>query len=530
MNELRHLLKAKIQCIWIDTYEEGEVVKDLRQIASDSSVQLFTWTQTEGLKKIALTNHEKQEDPNPKINVDGIFHTISEAQDDKTKDNSGLYVLKDLHMLIDNPNIKRYIRDIKERPSKNYNPIIVVSPVVCIPIELEKLFTVLHYDTPSKTEITRLVEKMTNSMRKNNEEQKKGYVIPTADESRKIVTAFIGLTYKEIADTMAKSIVKYNTLSLNAILEEKIQLVEKSGVLDYQIPNVCFTDVGGNQAFKQWISEVESAMTDDARDFGCAMPKGYLALGVPGTAKTFLAEAIATKWGVPMLSLNMSKIMNKLVGESEKKIDQAFRIAKACAPCVLLFDEVEKALSGTRSSNASDAGTTSRVFSTVLKFLNDNNNGVYVVMTSNDVTQLPPELTRSGRLDAMWYFSLPTEEERKDIFRIHLGKTGKTITDDVINAAAKATENYTGAEIKDIVKQAMWKAFKRFKTGGENGLTEEDVVSAAKEVIPIFRSSEEKIQALEYWARGRARYTNGRTESEQHSDDELTDDILDELK
>lgn len=225
--------------------------------------------------------------------------------------------------------------------------------------------------------------------------------------------------------------------------------------------------------------------------------------------------------------------MNKLVGESEKKIDQAFRIAKACAPCVFLFDEVEKALSGTRSSNASDAGTTSRVFSTVLKFLNDNNNGVFVVMTSNDVTQLPPELTRSGRLDAMWYFSLPTEEERKDIFRIHLGKTGKEIPESVIEAAAKATVNYTGAEIKDIVKQAMWKAYKRFHDDKVNTLTEDDVVSAAREIIPIFRSSQEKIAYLESWANGRARYTNGTIDDNGHNtgkDDQLIDDLLDDFR
>lgn len=285
MEELVHLLKAKIQCIWIDTYEEGEILKDLKEIVSDmSGTKLFTWTQTEGLRKIALTNKEKQEDADRKINIDGIFQTISMAQDDKTTDNIGIYVLKDLHMIIDTPNIKRYIRDIKERPSKNFNPIVVVAPVITIPIELEKLFHVIHYDTPDKEEIQKLVNKMVTSMRKSNDEQQKGYIIPTEEDVRKIVSALVGLTYKEIVDTMAKSIVKYKALSLNAVMEEKIQLVEKSGVLDYSIPNVCFEDVGGNQAFKAWIEEVEQAMSDEAREFGCQTPKGYLALGVPGTA------------------------------------------------------------------------------------------------------------------------------------------------------------------------------------------------------------------------------------------------------
>lgn len=286
MEELKHLLKAKIQCIWIDSYEENEILKDLKEITNDmSGLKLFTWTQTEGLKKIALTNKEKQEDADRKINIDGIFQTISMAQDDKNVENCGLYVIKDLHMIIDTPNIKRFIRDLKERPSKNYNPIIVVAPVVSIPIELEKLFTVIHYDTPDVEEITRLVGKMISSMKRNNTDNQKNYDIPTEEDTRKIISALVGLTYKEIIDTMAKSIVKYKALSLKAVMEEKIQLVEKSGVLDYTIPNVNFEDVGGNEAFKQWIEEVEDAMTEEARTFGCHSPKGYLALGVPGTAK-----------------------------------------------------------------------------------------------------------------------------------------------------------------------------------------------------------------------------------------------------
>lgn len=149
-------------------------------------------------------------------------------------------------------------------------------------------------------------------------------------------------------------------------------------------------------------------------------------------------------------------------------------------------------------------------------------------MTSNDVSQLPPELTRSGRLDSIWYFSLPTYEERKDIFRIHLEKTGKEISEELIESGAKATANYTGAEIKEIVKTAMRKAFKRYKQDGVNAITEDDLVAAAKDTIPIFESSKEKIAYLEQWVNGRARYTNGKTNDDYNTDhdDKLVDDVL----
>jgi SpoVK/Ycf46/Vps4 family AAA+-type ATPase len=217
----------------------------------------------------------------------------------------------------------------------------------------------------------------------------------------------------------------------------------------------------------------------------------------------------------------MSKIMNKLVGESEKRIDQAFRIVKACAPCVFLIDEVEKAMGGVRSSNSSDAGTTARCFGAMLQFMNEDN-GVFMIMTSNDVSQLPPELTRSGRLDAMWYFSLPTPEERREIFRIHLGKTGKAISDELINAAVNASDDFTGAEIQQSTIAAVRKAYKRFLSDGNNAITEDDLVNAIHETIPIAKSSQEKIAMLENFAKGRARYANGVVDSEgfHHERDE----------
>ena len=160
-----------------------------------------------------------------------------------------------------------------------------------------------------------------------------------------------------------------------------------------------------------------------------------------------------------------------------------------------------------KSTNSSDSGTTARCFASILQFLQDNNN-VFVVMTSNDVSQLPPELTRSGRLDAIWYFSIPTQEEREAIFKIHLDKTGKTYDSSIIENLANHAENYTGAEIKNILKLSIWKAFRRFKIDGNDSLLIEDILPSIKEVVPIYESSKEKIIFLEHWAKGRARYSS----------------------
>lgn len=189
---------------------------------------------------------------------------------------------------------------------------------------------------------------------------------------------------------------------------------------------------------------------------------------------------------------------------------KALNLVKSCAPCVLLIDEVEKALGGYKSSNSSDSGAIARAFGLVLEFLNDNDNGVFVVMTSNDVSQLPPELTRAGRLDAIWYFTLPSLEERKQIFDIHIRKTGKTVNEDTINKIAKDTEKYTGAEIELIVKSALRRAYLDFiKTGEDKGITYDILSKAVNDVIPIAVSSKEQILSLERWAENRALFANG---------------------
>ena len=529
MQEVEYLLRAKIQCIWIDTYEEDEAIKDLREVVNNiGGYGLYVWSSTEGLKRVPMTKYEEEEEPDRKMaNPIQLFNMIESAQRDKSTKNENVFVMRDLHLLIDAVDIKRKIRDLKEYSSKNYNPIVVISPVLKIPVELEKLFTVVNYDVPDRTEVQKIVRAMARQIQTWNETEGRNIEVPTETDQEKLVNACLGLTFNEIKNVFAKSIKKYGKLSLDAIMEEKIQLVKKSGVLDYTIPKVTLDDIGGNHAFKEWIYEVEDAFTEEAKAFGLKAPKGYMALGIPGCSKSMGAEAIASRLGVPFLRLNMSKIMSKLVGESERKIEQAFRVAKACAPCVLLIDEIEKALGGIRSSNASDAGTTARVFGKVLENLNEET-GIFTIMTSNDVSQLPPELTRAGRLDAIWYFGLPSFEERKEIFRIHLGKTGKEITEELIEAGAMATENFTGAEIEEVVKVAMRKAFKRFKETSENGIREEDLRQAANEVIPIFNSSREKILTLENWVRGRARYASKTTseEIEEAKEEDLIDSIL----
>ena len=507
------LFRARIQAIWIDTCEEQVVLQDLKEMIAGSfnGMGLQTWSVATGLTKQAITDLEKQTPPNTKVSSPIMLYSMIQDAQDSAAGESSAYVLLDFHAFADNAPTVRGLRDLKEYPPyRNYNPVIVISPVQKISPELEKLFTIVQYDLPDRQDIEEQLRRIVTSISRLNE-KKHQVEVPTEEKLAKITQACIGLTRMEIDNACSKSIVKYRELALQPILDEKIQLVQKSGVLDYITPEYSFEDIGGNKAFKNWMLEAKESFADEAISFGVKPSKGYIGYGIPGSSKSVSAQAMASLMGWPLLSLSMERIMSKHVGESERKIAQALRIVRACAPCVFLIDEVEKALGGVSSSNNVDSGTLSRVVSSCLQFLNEDT-GVFVVMTSNDVANLPPALTRSGRLDAQWYFGLPTKEEREEIFRIHFRRIGKEVSDEIIKVGAANSENFTGAEIKDVVKFSLRKAFSRSREDNITEILKQDIVAATRDVIPLYKSAKESIQSLEAYAVGRARNSSGTTE------------------
>lgn len=508
-------------CIWIKTIEEAEFISQLLKLIGRkySCNNLYTWSLASGMTKLALVpGHKDEPIGSPSPAIEPVFmhmkNNIQQAKENGSVKKVEMYVLKDFHFIVDKPNAIRGIRDIFETfrgKHSCYTPIIVISPVVNIPHELEHLFTVIEYNTPQPNEIQILLQAASNKL------VNKGLPPLTPARINSLIPAFRGFTLKEITETIATSAVKHNTITVEEVIEKKVSLIKKTGILEYRQPQTSFEDVAGNESFKNWIEEIEVCMSQEARDFGIAQPKGYLALGVPGTAKSVMAEAMANKLKLPLLKFNISNIMSKFVGDSERNIAKALNLVKSCAPCVLYIDEVEKCLAGYNGSQqGGDSGALARVMGALLEFMADNKDGVFTIMTSNDVTKLPPELTRAGRLDAIWYFSLPTEEERKAIFKVHLNKVKKNISEEALNEIAKATADYTGAEIEQIVKASLRKAFlNKVKNKSNGDITLAELMESKELVVPISRSSQEKIQALEAWARGRALYANSQSRESQ---------------
>lgn len=361
MEELKIMLESHFNIIWINTYEENAFIKDLRSLTRINypEVKIKLWSMTEGLKKIPLTDSEKTEEADPKFkDASLLLKLIKEEINNQTynrvpllgKDNT-FYVLRDFHIVLEGiQSIKRAVRDFAEYPIRNYQPIFIVAPSIFIPNELSKIVHVFDYDLLSKEEVTKYVSDMVTNLKKANLTKGRNYIINSEEEIKILGKTLTGLTENEIMDVMKYSIKKYNCLSINAITEQKIELIKRSGVLDFRVPRASLSDIGGNKNIKNWINDVKLSMTEEAKQFGCKRPKGYLALGIPGCSKSLMAEAIAKDFNMPLIELKLSRIMNKLVGESEKKIEQALKIMEACAPCICLIDEVEKNLGGNYTS------------------------------------------------------------------------------------------------------------------------------------------------------------------------------------
>ena len=521
LEELKHLFKAKAKCIWIKTHEEVLVIEQLKKylIKEKLAYTVKSWSNFSGLQEEPLIDDGNKPEPDKAMaSIERLLGQINKDQSDPEM-KSCIYVLKDFHLLNENKLVIRALRDIKEKPAseiKSYHPIIVVSPVLNIPIEHEKLFTVLEFETHTREEITKIINSF--ALKIKSAGASKGYTSPSDDTVRECINLAQGLTKNEILSYLAKSLSKYNTLNSEIFYEARVSLINKTGLLELMNTHISMEDMGGNHVFKEWIEDVKLSITPEASEFGVERSKGYVGIGIPGTSKTLSAEMIATELNLPLLKFNVSKVMSSFVGKSEQNMEKALEVVQACSPCVLLIDEVEKSLSGMQSSGRTDGGTMARVIGSMLQFLSsDKSKDIFTVMTSNDISQMPPELTRSGRLDTVWYFGLPTEEERREIWRIHFGKTPIQVSDEMLNYAAANSQNLTGAEIKEAVKVSMRKAYKRYLKDNNRNITTSDIDEAVSEIVPVYNASKEKIVALEKYAETRARFASREAETNMAS-------------
>lgn len=354
MEEVKLLMKSACDAIWINTYEEEACLNDLRELLSKNfrNMKYYVWSNTEGLKSIPLSRGEKADPPDKKMReVPALFEhirtTVQSGNDPDNRDQtSALYVLRDLHNLMQDARTRRCIRDIKEYRSARYCPIIVIAPSSEIHGEVSKLFRIVDYDLPDRDLIIENIKMVNARMEEAVSQGKTEYQPVPESEFDNIVKACLGLTINEVVSLFLRSMIKYKTLDLNFLMAAKIEAVKKSGLLQYIQPKISLADIGGHDLLKKWIKETKTQFSEEAIKFGLERPKGALFLGVPGAGKTAFVEAIASELSCPMINFEMSGIMDRLVGSSEQRCAIALELVRNMAPCVLLLDETEKLIGG----------------------------------------------------------------------------------------------------------------------------------------------------------------------------------------
>jgi SpoVK/Ycf46/Vps4 family AAA+-type ATPase len=291
---------------------------------------------------------------------------------------------------------------------------------------------------------------------------------------------------------------------VQAVFAEKRQIIRKNVLLEYYSPADTFNEVGGLDNLKEWLRIRADAFSAEALEFGLPPPRGVLLLGVQGCGKSLCAKAVASAWQMPLLRFDMGRMFGSLVGSSEENVRRAIAVAESVAPAILWVDEIDKAFSGSQGSGTSDGGTTARVFGTFLTWLGEKTAPVFVVATANDISHLPPELLRKGRLDEIFFVDLPSEAERLEIFRVHIQKRGRDAAQFDLAALAASSEGFSGAEIEEAVNSALYEAFH-----AREELSTGFVESALRQTAPLSRTMDDQINRLRAWAEGRARPASG---------------------
>jgi SpoVK/Ycf46/Vps4 family AAA+-type ATPase len=253
-------------------------------------------------------------------------------------------------------------------------------------------------------------------------------------------------------------------------------------------------------ALKNWLRKRSAAFSGEARSFGLPPPRGILILGVQGCGKSLCARAVANQWRLPLLRFDMGRMFGSMLGSSEENTRKAISVCESIAPAVLWIDEIDKAFSGSQSSGASDGGTTARVLGTFLTWLSEKTAPVFVVATANNISLLPPELMRKGRLDDIFFVDLPGAAERAEIFRIHLLKRGQPLENFDVAALAGHGQGFSGAEIEQAIISALYDAF-----DARAPLSEAHLRESLRQNVPLSRTMAEEIAQLRQWAVHRAR-------------------------
>ncbi|WP_349409944.1 AAA family ATPase [Pseudalkalibacillus sp. SCS-8] len=526
---MANLFKARFPFLYISTWEEDRALSLIKSIASNGALikttrKVMTWKVTTGI------SGDKNAGADTKSALKALEY-IEKYQD------PAIFVLQDFHIFFGGDNrqpdhqIIRKLRDIALSLKKSPNPknVVFLSPVLHLPHDLEKDVTIFDFDLPNFDEIKRSLDDL---IYVNEQSGRIGFHL-NEEEKEKLVKAAMGLTLSEAENAFARAMVEDGKLSVDdvdVILQEKEQIIKKTGILEFVNNQLNMEDIGGLENLKRWLRKRNKSWLESAQQYGLPSPKGVLITGVPGCGKSLISKAISEMWQLPLLRLDIGKIFSGLVGSSEENMRKAIQTAEAIAPSILWIDEIEKGFSGTSSTG--DSGTTSRIFGHFLTWMQEKEKPVFVIATANNISSLPPEMLRKGRFDEIFFVDLPTHRERIEIFRVHLNRRLQDpsvigefqITEANLDYLASLTEGFVGAELEQVVINGLFEAFYE-----ERSVNLQDFEKVCKQFIPLSVTQAEQIKRIRDWANVRAVAATPREDRSEYTENDKAmedDDVM----
>ena len=459
---LSEYVRAAFAGLWVQSFEHDDALAEIARLCRQQGWALAAWDIDRGLNV-----HGRGPELGTAVSAGDPLSAIRAVGAMASPDGTSILVLRNFHRFLNNAEVVQALDSAIAAGKTARTFIVVLSPVVQIPVELERQFAVIEHDLPGREQLERIARGVATEPGE----------LPEGDGLTAVLDAAAGLTRVEAENAFSLSLVRHDRIAPDVLWELKAQTLKKSGLLTLHRGGETFADLGGLEALKSFCTRaLRPGRRSDVR------ARGVLLLGPPGTGKSVVARALGNETGRPTLFLDVGSLMGSLVGQSEERTRQALRIADAMAPCVILVDELEKALSGVGGTG--DSGVSTRMFGTLLTYLSDHESDVFVVASANDISRLPPELSRAERFDSVMFLDLPGQQQREQIWSMYLRKFG-------LDPEQRRPESHewTGAEIRSCCRLAA--------------LLDVPLLEAASNIIPVAVTAGESVERLRQWASGR---------------------------
>ncbi|MXR70575.1 AAA family ATPase [Shewanella sp. JBTF-M18] len=480
IRDLTAVLRSNTPIVVIETYEEYRVIELLKRVSTILYQPLFTWSITQGLTRADVKMGTQKFNTDPAEILGQI----------KSTSQQGIYVLCDFHPFVENaPKNVRLLKEIALEYEALKHTIVLVSHAFDIPPEIKRYCAHFSISLPDTTQLQNLIYEQIDRARADG-------LLQSVDDDAviKLAENLRGLTFDDARRLAHKAIVDDGAIThsdVDRINQGKFKLLDMEGVLQFEYDTSDFSQVAGLHNLKKWLSQRSPASNAEGR---VDHPKGILLLGVQGSGKSLAAKAVAGMWQRPLLRLDMSALYNKYIGETEKNLRNALALADLMAPCVLWIDEIEKGL----SSGSSDDGTSKRILGALLTWMAERQSEVFLVATANDISALPPELMRKGRMDEIFFVDLPDDSVRQAIFLIHLQRRELDPLSFDLAKLSQASQGFSGAEIEQAIISARYTA-----RALEQPVSQVLLLGELMKTRPLSVVMREKLAGLRHWAKGR---------------------------